>query len=112
VPEDIRMIFNAPERETAEIYLRKAVEKFADLASRLADWMMSTCQKGVQCLHFRKRIKINYKHPISLNGSVRKSNAGLILCGCSTMTSRACAEYQLFRWRWARIGNMAGFIWL
>lgn len=37
--EDIRSIFGAPDRETAEIYSKKAVEKYAKLAPKLADWM-------------------------------------------------------------------------
>jgi len=39
VAEDIRSIFNAPDRETAELYLKRAVEKYATLAPKLADWM-------------------------------------------------------------------------
>ncbi len=35
--EDIRTIFNAANRETAEIYLRKTVGKYAVMAPKLAD---------------------------------------------------------------------------
>jgi putative transposase len=37
VAEDIRTIFNAPSRATAEAYLAKAVQKYHKTASRLAD---------------------------------------------------------------------------
>ena len=37
--EDIRTIFNAPDRETAEGYLKKAIEKYAVIGPKLADWM-------------------------------------------------------------------------
>ena len=35
--EDIRTIFNAPDREIAEGYLKKAIEKYAVIAPKLAD---------------------------------------------------------------------------
>jgi len=54
VAEDIRTIFNAPDRETAEIYLRKAVEKYADLAPRLADWMEVNLPEGFTVFTFPK----------------------------------------------------------
>jgi len=34
VAEDIRSVFNAPDRKTAEIFLKKAVEKYAQLAPK------------------------------------------------------------------------------
>jgi len=46
VAEDIRIIFNAPDRETAEIYLRKTVEKYAQIAPKLADWMEVNLPEG------------------------------------------------------------------
>ena len=36
--EDIRTIFNAPDRETAKSYRKKMVEKYTDIAPALADW--------------------------------------------------------------------------
>jgi putative transposase len=38
IAEDIRTIFNAPDRQTAETYLARAVAKYADMASRLSAW--------------------------------------------------------------------------
>jgi transposase-like protein len=46
VAEDIRSIFNAPDRETAEIFLKKAVEKYELLAPKLADWMEVNIPEG------------------------------------------------------------------
>lgn len=37
--KDIRAIFNSHDRAEAEYYLRKAVEKYAESAPRLSDWM-------------------------------------------------------------------------
>jgi putative transposase len=47
VAEDIRTIFNAPDRTTAEIYLAKAVEKYQKAASRLAGWMVTNIPEGL-----------------------------------------------------------------
>ncbi len=46
VAEDIRSIFNAPDRETAESFLRKAIEKYTVLAPKLADWMEVNIPEG------------------------------------------------------------------
>lgn len=52
VAEDIRTIFNAPSRETAENYLKKAVEKYALSAPRLADWMEVNLPEGFTLFAF------------------------------------------------------------
>jgi len=39
VAEDLRMIFNAPNRATAEAYLTQVIVKYAKIAPKLADWM-------------------------------------------------------------------------
>ena len=46
VAEDIRVIFDAPDRELAEEFLKKAVEKYAVLAPKLADWMEVNLPEG------------------------------------------------------------------
>jgi putative transposase len=46
VAEDIRGIFNAPDQETAQQYLDKAVSKYAELAPKLADWMEVNIPEG------------------------------------------------------------------
>lgn len=52
VAEDIHTIFNAPERETAEAYLKKSVEKYAPLAPKLADWMEVNIPEGFTVFSF------------------------------------------------------------
>jgi putative transposase len=52
VAEDIRTIFNAPDRDTAEIYLKKVVEKYAVVAPRLADWMEVNLPEGFTVFAF------------------------------------------------------------
>ena len=50
VAADIRKIFNAPDRPTAELYLSKAVQKYAKTASKLADWMEANIPEGLTVL--------------------------------------------------------------
>jgi putative transposase len=52
VAEDIRTIFNAPDRATAEVYLAKAVEKYQKSASRLATWMADNLPEGLTLFSF------------------------------------------------------------
>jgi transposase-like protein len=52
VAEDIRTIFNAPDQETAKIYLKKVVEKYADIAPKLADWMEVNISEGFTVFAF------------------------------------------------------------
>jgi len=54
VAEDIRTIFNAPDRETAENYLKKIVEKYANVAPKLADWMEVNIPEGFTVFSFPK----------------------------------------------------------
>jgi putative transposase len=61
VADDIRTIFNAPDRANAEIYLTKAVLKYAKTASRLADWLEKNIPEGLTAFSFpaehRRRIR-------------------------------------------------------
>ena len=50
--EDIRTIFNVPDRETAELYLRKAIKKYALIAPKLADWMEVNLPEGFTVFSF------------------------------------------------------------
>jgi len=52
--EDIRAIFNAPDREIAEIYLKKMVEKYENIAPRLADCMEVNLPEGFTVFVFIK----------------------------------------------------------
>lgn len=52
VAEDIRVIFNAPDRATAEEYLKKVVNKYQKTASKLADWIESNLPEGLTIFSF------------------------------------------------------------
>lgn len=52
VAEDIRTIFNAPDRATADAYLAKAVQKYEKTASRLAQWMAANIPEGLTVFAF------------------------------------------------------------
>ena len=52
VAEDIRTIFNAPDRVAAETYLTKAVEKYQKTSSRLAAWMAGNIPEGLMVFSF------------------------------------------------------------
>jgi transposase-like protein len=49
---NVRTIFNAPDRTTAEAYLAKAVEKYRKTASRLAEWMAVNIPEGLTVFSF------------------------------------------------------------
>jgi putative transposase len=52
VAENIRTIFQAPDRATAEAYLAKAVQKYEKTTSRLADWMAANIPEGLTVFAF------------------------------------------------------------
>lgn len=52
VAQDIRTIFNAPDRATADAYLDKAVQKYQTKASRLAAWMAENIPEGLTVFAF------------------------------------------------------------
>ena len=52
VADDIRTVFNAPDRPTAEAYLAKIVQKYAKSASRLADWLEKNIPEGLTVFAF------------------------------------------------------------
>ena len=52
VAADIRMIFDAPDRVTAEAYLAKTVTKYRQSASRLSEWMANNIPEGLTCFAF------------------------------------------------------------
>jgi putative transposase len=61
VASDIRTIFDAPDRSTADAYLAKAVEKYAKTASRLSEWMAANIPEGLTVfafpVAFRKQLR-------------------------------------------------------
>lgn len=52
VHEDIRTIFNTPDRSTAETWLARTVQKYAETASQLADWMENNIPEGLSVFNF------------------------------------------------------------
>lgn len=52
VAADIRTIFDAPDRPTAETYLAKAVEKYSKSASRLSEWLANNIPEGLTVFAF------------------------------------------------------------
>lgn len=52
VADDIRTIFNAPDRTTAEAYLAKTMAKYQSSASRLAEWMAENLPEGFTVFSF------------------------------------------------------------
>lgn len=63
VAADIRKVFNAPDRPTAETYLKQTVQKYAQNASRLADWIETNLPEGMTVFAFpeahRKKLRTN-----------------------------------------------------
>ena len=61
VADDIRAVFNAPNRELAEAYLKHLVVKYSETASDLADWMEVAIPEGLTVFGFpeehRRRIR-------------------------------------------------------
>jgi len=61
VAADIRTVFNAPDRSTAESYLTKIVQKYQKNASQLADWLEKNIPEGLTVFDFpaehRRRIR-------------------------------------------------------
>jgi putative transposase len=55
VAEDIRTIFNAPDRPTAEAYLTRAVAKYTDMASKLSAWMEENIPEGLTVFDFPRK---------------------------------------------------------
>jgi putative transposase len=52
VAADIRMVFNAPDRTTADAYLARIVQKYAKSASKLADWLEKNIPEGLAIFAF------------------------------------------------------------
>jgi transposase-like protein len=52
VANDIRIIFNAPDRTTAEAYLAKMVHKYEKNASRLSEWLAGNLSEGLTVFAF------------------------------------------------------------
>ena len=65
VAADIRAMFNAPDRRTAERYLQTAIQKYAISAPRLSAWMEDNLSEGFTVFDF----------PIEHHRSIRTTNS-------------------------------------
>jgi len=65
VAADIRAIFNAPDRKTAEEHLDVAIIKYAQIAPRLAAWMEENLAEGFTVFDF----------PLEHRRSIRTTNS-------------------------------------
>jgi transposase-like protein len=70
VAEDIRTIFNAPDRAMAENYLTRAVQKYVKTASRLAEWMERNIPEGLTVFSF----PATRRHLIRTTNSLERLN--------------------------------------
>jgi putative transposase len=70
VAEDIRTIFNAPDRPTAEAYLARAIVKYADTASKLSAWMEENIPEGLTVFDFSRKWRLRLR---TTNGLERLS---------------------------------------
>jgi len=52
VAADIRMVFDAPDRSTADAYLTKVVTKYENSASRLSEWLAANLPEGLTVFAF------------------------------------------------------------
>jgi len=72
VAEDIRTIFNAPDRTTADAYLAKTVLKYQKSASRLSDWMATNLPEGFMVFSFPGGFRRLLRTTIAVDGLHRE----------------------------------------
>ena len=70
VAADIRAMFNAPDRETAERYLHEAVHKYAVSAPRLSAWMEANLAEGFSVYDF----PLEHRRTIRTTNSLERIN--------------------------------------
>jgi len=80
VAEDIRTVFNAPDRVTAEAYLAKAVSKYEKSASRLSEWMATNVPEGLTKIvaHDQWRGKVAPRSKTPSAGRLDLSESGFV----------------------------------
>ena len=63
VAQDIRTVFNAPDRKTAEEYLKRLIVKYEKSAPQLTNWLEVDLPEGLTVFSFpekhRKRLRTN-----------------------------------------------------
>ena len=70
VAADIRKVFNAPDRPTADAYLKQIVQKYEKSASRLSDWMENNLPEGLTVFAFPER----HRRKLRTNNSLERLN--------------------------------------
>jgi transposase-like protein len=109
VAADLRTIFNAPDRQMAEAYLKKVVEKYAKSASRLADWIEQNIPEGLTVFAFplKHQRKLRTSNPIErLNREIRRRTAVVSIfpneAACLRLISAVLMEYDE-EWQTGRV---------
>jgi transposase-like protein len=77
VVTDLRDIFDAPDRAEADRRLQRAVEKYAEAAPKLADWMETNIPESltVFCLPSRHRVRMRTSNMLErLNRELKRRN--------------------------------------
>lgn len=77
VVADLRDIFDAPDRTEADRRLRGAVEKYAEAAPKLADWMETNVPESLSvfCLPTRHRVRMRTSNMLErLNRELKRRN--------------------------------------
>jgi transposase-like protein len=77
VAEDLRRIFNAPNRSMAEMNLSDTIRKFEKAAPRFANWMEHNVPEGLTVFHSRQSTSDGSEPRICWSGSAGRSNVGL-----------------------------------
>lgn len=78
VANDLRTIFNAPNRTVAQQYLAQVVQKYAKNASKLADWMEQAVPEGLTVFDFpaQHQKKLRTTNSVErLNREIRRRTA-------------------------------------
>lgn len=70
VAADIRSIFNAPDRQTAEEYLQMAIQKYAQSVPKLSAWMEENLVEGLTVFDF----PIDHRRFIRTTNSLERVN--------------------------------------
>jgi transposase-like protein len=70
VAADIRAMFNAPDRQTAEEFLQAAIQKYAHSAPRLSAWMEENLSEGFTVFDF----PLDHRRSIRTTNSLERIN--------------------------------------
>jgi len=109
VADDLRMIFNAPNRSTAQQYLAQVVKKYAPTASKLADWIEQAVPEGLTVfdfpLHHQRKLRTT-NGVERLNREIRRRTAVVGIfpheVSCLRLTSAVLMEID-DEWQTGRV---------